>query len=118
MTHRRVENGAQTFPGEKGRGDVWRVDQVYTKIILNFYKKLKFIPVFLEGVVVLSKKTNKQTKKQIPIFTSMREQKHFIKITISKQFICMRQLLVSQEKERTDFQLTGCCWLKISYKYI
>ena len=31
------------------------MDQVYTKIILNFFKKLKFIPVFLEGVVVLSK---------------------------------------------------------------
>ena len=50
---------AQTFWGKKGRGDVWRVDQVYTKIILNFYKKLKFIPVFLEGVVVLSKKKNR-----------------------------------------------------------
>ena len=45
--------------GKRGRGDVWRVDQVYTKITLNFYKKLKFIPVFLEGVVVLSKKKKK-----------------------------------------------------------
>ena len=56
MTDRGVENVAQTFRGKKGMGDVWRVDQVYTKITLNFYKKLKFIPVFLEGVVVLSKK--------------------------------------------------------------
>ena len=62
MTHRGVENVAQTFPGEKGRGDVWRVNQVYTKIILNFYKILKFIPVFLEGVVVLSKKKKKTNK--------------------------------------------------------
>ena len=45
-----------------GSGDVWRVDQVYTKIILNFYKKLKSIPVFLEGVVVLSKKKKQKTK--------------------------------------------------------
>ena len=50
---------AQTFWGKKGRGDVQRVDQVYTKILSNFYKKLKFIPVFLEGVVVLSKKKNR-----------------------------------------------------------
>ena len=50
---------AQTFWGKMGSGDVWRVDQVYTKIILNFYKKLKFIPVFLEGVVVLYKKKNR-----------------------------------------------------------
>ena len=37
------------------------------------------------------------------ICTNMREQKSFIKITISKQFICMGQLLVSQEKERTGY---------------
>ena len=79
MTDRGVENVAQTFQGKTVRGDVWRVDQVYTKIILNFYKKLKFIPVFLEGVVVLSKKKNR-----FPICTNMREQKSFIKITISK----------------------------------
>ena len=33
----------------------------------------------------------------------MREQKSFIKITISKQFICMGQLLVSPEKERPGY---------------
>lgn len=33
----------------------------------------------------------------------MRERKHFVKITISKQFIFMGQLLVSQEKERTGY---------------
>ena len=37
------------------------------------------------------------------ICTNMREQKIFIKITISKQFICMGQLSVSQEKERTGY---------------
>ena len=62
MTDRGVENVAQTFQGKMVRGDVWRVDQVYTKIILNFYKKLKSIPVFLEGVVVLSKKKKQKTK--------------------------------------------------------
>ena len=46
MTDRGVENVAQTFQGKTVRGDVWRVDQVYTKIILNFYqKKLKFTPI-------------------------------------------------------------------------
>jgi len=39
LTDRGVENVAQTFQGKMVRGDVWRVDQVYTKIILNLKKK-------------------------------------------------------------------------------
>lgn len=98
MTDRGVENVAQTFQGKTVRGDVWRVDQVYTKIILNFYQKnLKFTPVLRRNSGAF------QGKKNFPICTSMREQKHFIKITVSKQFICMGQLLVSQEKERTGY---------------
>ena len=106
MTDRGVENVAQTFWGKKGRGDVWRVDQVYTKIILNFYqKKLKFTPVLRRNSGAF------QGKKNFPICTSMREQKHFIKITVSKQFICMGQLLVSQEKERTGYS-ANCLLVK------
>ena len=41
----------------------------------------------------------------------MREQKHFIKITVSKQFLCMGQLLVSQEKERTGYS-ANCLLVK------
>ena len=92
--------------GGKGRGDVWRVDQVYTKIILNFYQKnLKFTPVLRRNSGAF------QGKKNFPICTSMREQKHFIKITVSKQFICMGQLLVSQEKERTGYS-ANCLLVK------
>ena len=45
----------------------------------------------------------------------MREQKSFIKITISKQFICMGQLLVSQEKERTGYSAN---WLLLAKDFL
>ena len=116
MTDRGVENVAQTFRGKKGMGDVWRVDQVYTKIILDFHKKTEIHPCVLRRS---SGALQGAVEGGNSICTNMREQKSFIKITISKQFICMGQLLVSQEKEREMvIQQTGCCWSKISYRYI
>ena len=82
------------------RGDVWRVDQVYTKIILNFYKKTEIHPCVLRRS---SGALQGAVEGGNSICTNMREQKIFIKITISKQFICMGQLLVSPEKERTGY---------------
>ena len=52
---------------------------------------------------VLRRSSGAFQEKKNPICTNIREQKSFIKITISKQFICMGQLLVSQEKERTGY---------------
>ena len=100
MTDRGVENVAQTFQGKKGMGDVWRVDQVYTKIILDFHKKAEIHPCVLRRS---SGALQGAVEGGNSICTNMREQKSFIKITISKQFICMGQLLVSPEKERTGY---------------
>ena len=86
--------------GKKGRGDVWRVDQVYTKIILDFHKKAEIHPCVLRRS---SGALQGAVEGGNSICTNMREQKSFIKITISKQFICMGQLFVSQEKERTGY---------------
>lgn len=72
------------------------VDQVYTKIILNFHKT-EIHPC------VLRRNSGAFQEKKNPICTNMREQKSVIKITISKPFICMGQLLVSQEKENWLF---------------
>lgn len=100
MTDRGVENVAQTFRGKKGMGDVWRVDQAYTKISLDFHKKAEIHPCVLRRS---SGALQGAVEGGNSICTNMREQKIFIKITISKQFICMGQLLVSQEKERTGY---------------
>ena len=71
-------------------------------------KKLKFIPVLRRNSGAFQ---GRKKKKHFPICTSMREQKHFIKITVSKQFLCMGQLLVSQEKERTGYS-ANCLLVK------
>ena len=91
---------AQTFRGKKGMGDVWRVDQVYTKIILDFHKKTEIHPCVLRRS---SSALQGAVEGGNSICTNMREQKNFVKITVSKHFIFMGQLLVSQEKERENW---------------
>ena len=65
----------------------------------TFTKKTEIHPCVLRK----SSGAFQEKQKKNPICTNMGEQKSFIKITISKQFICMGQLLVSQEKERTGY---------------
>ena len=74
-------------------------------------KNLKFIPVLRRSSGALQGAVEGGNS----ICTNMREQKIFIKITISKQFICMGQLLVSQEKERTGYSAN---WLLLAKDFL
>ena len=76
----------------------------------TFTKKLKFIPVFLEGVVVLSKGQG-----------AFNLHKYERTENNNKQIIHLHGAAVSftgKGERELVFQQTGCYWSKISYRYI
>lgn len=83
--------------GKKGEGEMSGGGPSLHQNHLELSQKPKFIHC------VLRRNSGAFQEKKKSICTNMREQKSVIKITISKPFICMGQLLVSQEKERTGY---------------
>ena len=79
MTDRGVENVAQTFRGEKGKGRCLEGGPSLHQNHLELLQKTEIHPCVLRR-----SSGTLQEEKQIPICTNMREQKSFNKITISK----------------------------------